>query len=725
MPGGAEGVAEERAGIEERHLATETRLCRREEGGREAVSGSRVPPPERSRPRGRSGAVLSGAQPRGPAAPPARPALRGGGCPSEAAPAPLPASRAAWTTGKMDGHVLGWIVLLWLAAEVEGLQVTVPEKKKVAMLFQPALLRCHFSTSSTQPAVVQWRYKSYCQDRMGEALGMVTSGLQTMSKRNLDWDPYLDCVDSRRTVRVVASKQGSAITIGDFYKERDVSIVHDADLQIGKLMWGDSGLYYCLIITPDDVEGKNEESVELLVLEWVFVGLVILGAFLFFLLVGICWCQCCPHSCCCYVRCPCCPESCCCPRALYVAGKAAKAGYPPPVPTMPGPYYIPSVPVAGVPSPAVLMDKSHPPPLAPSDSGGGSQNAVRKGYRIQTDKDRDSMKVLYYVEKELAQFDPSRRMRERYNNTVSELSSLHEEDLNYRQPYRQARRKPLPPAGDLDGDAEYWAGVIGGGSTSRSQAVSEYRDERDSYWHSQQRSKSEMLSRKSFSVGVPAVSMDELAAFAESYSQRPRRADSQETRRFERSESHSGRSGGLPHQDSSMEEYYSKRSRGNREPLTDSDRGWSYSPPRRRAHEEKHLPRLVSRTPGGSQKYDHSYLSSVLERKSRSYDESGDHCATPSKLSSQPSQRGGGTYYAWSPPSTYKAEKSQQQPQQPPSSQEEDEEEDSLPPYSERELSRGPSYRAREQAYLNASDKKRKKDPKKTNDFPTRMSLVV
>ncbi|XP_062453327.1 immunoglobulin-like domain-containing receptor 2 isoform X5 [Rhea pennata] len=576
----------------------------------------------------------------------------------------------------MEGHVLGCIVLLWFAAEMEGLQVTVPEKKKVAMLFQPALLRCHFSTSSTQPAVVQWRFKSYCQDRMGEALGMATSGLQTMSKRNLDWDPYLDCVDSRRTVRVVASKQGSAITIGDFYKERDVSIVHDADLQIGKLMWGDSGLYYCLIITPDDVEGKNEESVELLVL-------------------------------------------------VYEAGKAAKAGYPPVVSSMPGPYYIPTVPVAGVPSPAVLMDKSHPPPLAPSESSGGSQNAVRKGYRIQADKERDSMKVLYYVEKELAQFDPARRMRERYNNTISELSSLHEEDLNFRQPYRQVRRKPLPPAGDLDGDAEYWAGVIGGGSTSRSQAVSDYRDERDSFRHSQQRSKSEMLSRKSFSVGVPAVSMDELAAFAESYSQRTRRADSQETRRFERSESHSGRGGGLPHQDSSMEEYYTKRSRGNREPLTDSDRGWSYSPPRRRAHEEKHLPRLVSRTPGGSQKYDHSYLSSVLERKSRSYDESGDRCETPSKLSSQPGQRGGGTYYAWSPPSTYKPEQPQQQSQQPPPPPQQEEGEDTLPPYSERELSRGPSYRAREQAYLNASEKKRKKDPKKTNDFPTRMSLVV
>ncbi|XP_019384243.1 PREDICTED: immunoglobulin-like domain-containing receptor 2 isoform X4 [Crocodylus porosus] len=578
----------------------------------------------------------------------------------------------------MDGSLLAWLLFLGLAAATGGLDVKVPEKKKVGMLFQPALLRCDFSTSSNQPAVVQWRFKSFCQDRMGEAL--------------------------------------------------------DADLQIGKLMWGDSGLYYCLIITPDDVEGNNEGLVELLVLgrtglladllpsfaveimpEWVFVGLIIMGAFLFFLLIGICWCQCCPHSCCCYVRCPCCPDSCCCPRALYEAGKAAKAGYPSAVTSIPGPYYIPTVPVAGIPSPAVLMEKSHPPPLAPNDSSGGSQN-VRKGYRIQTDKERDSMKVLYYVEKELAQFDPARRMRERYNNTISELSSLHEEDLNFCQPYRQVRRKPLPPAGDLDGDAEYWAGVIGGGGTSRSQAVSDYREERDSFRHSQQKSKSEMLSRKSFSVGVPAVSMDELAAFAESYSQRTRRTDGQESRRFERSESRGGRGGAVQHQDTTSEEYYSKR-RGNREPLTDSDRGWSYSPPRRRAHEEKHLPRLVSRTPGGSQKYDHSYLSSVLERKSRSYDESGEHSETPSKLSSQPSQRGG-TYYAWSPPSTYKAGQQQQPPQQ-------EEGEDTLPPYSERELSRGPSYRSRDQAYLNASDKKRKKEPKKTNDFPTRMSLVV
>ncbi|KAL8190714.1 UNVERIFIED_CONTAM: Immunoglobulin-like domain-containing receptor 2 [Gekko kuhli] len=148
----------------------------------------------------------------------------------------------------------------------EGLLVRVPEKKRVAMLFQPVVLRCHFSTSSTQPAVVQWKFKSYCQDRMGEALGVVSAGIQAVSKRNLEWDPYVDCVDSRRTVRIVASKQGSAVTIGEFYKGRDVTIVHDADLHIGKLMWGDSGLYYCIIVTPDDVDGENEESVELLVL---------------------------------------------------------------------------------------------------------------------------------------------------------------------------------------------------------------------------------------------------------------------------------------------------------------------------------------------------------------------------------------------------------------------------------------------------------------------------
>ncbi|KAM7055381.1 immunoglobulin-like domain-containing receptor 2 isoform 2-T2 [Molossus nigricans] len=613
----------------------------------------------------------------------------------------------------MDRVSLAWIALLWLTALAEGLQVTVPDRKKVAMLFQPTLLRCHFSTSSRQPAVVQWKFKSYCQDRMGEALGMASPRAQALSKRNLDWDPYLDCLDSRRTVRVVASKQGSTVTLGDFYRGREVTIVHDADLQIGKLMWGDSGLYYCIITTPDDLEGKNEDSVELLVLgrtglladllprfaveimpEWVFVGLVILGVVLFFVLVGICWCQCCPHSCCCYIRCPCCPDSCCCPQALYEAGKAAKAGYPPSVSCVPGPYSIPSVPLGGAPSSGMLMDKPHPPPLAPSDSTGGSRS-VRKGYRIQADKEQDSMKVLYYVEKELARFDPARRLRGRYNNTISELSSLHEEDGNFRQSYHQTRGKQFPGSRDLESSTDYWSGVVGGSGASRGPSAVEYsREDRDGFRHSQQRCKSEMLSRKSFATGVPAVSMDELAAFADSYGSRSRRADNgldaRAGGRFERAESRArgglfgdGPPEGYPPEGYSPERYFGARSR-SREPSADAERAW--------APEDAPLPRLVS-------------LPAACEHPSR-----GGSLETPS--------RRGAPYYAWSP-ATYRA-------RAPRGSDEGDAPDDALPPYSEHELTRRPSHRGRDLSAQGTSEKRRKKEPaKKPSDFPTRMSLVV
>ncbi|XP_066227492.1 immunoglobulin-like domain-containing receptor 2 isoform X3 [Saccopteryx leptura] len=557
----------------------------------------------------------------------------------------------------MDRVSLAWAALFWLTALAEGLQVTVPDQKKVAMLFQSTLLRCHFATSSRQPAVVQWKFKSYCQDRMGESLGMSSPRAQSLSKRNLEWDPYLDCLDSRRTVRVVASKQGSTVTLGDFYRGREITIVHDADLQIGKLMWGDSGLYYCIVTTPDDLEGKNEDSVELLVLgrtglladllpsfaveimpEWVFVGLVILGVFLFFVLVGICWCQCCPHSCCCYIRCPCCPESCCCPQAF------------------------------------------------------------RKGYRIQADKERDSMKVLYYVEKELAQFDPARRLRGRYNNTISELSSLHEEDGNFRQSYHQMRSKQLPVSGDLESNANYWSGIMGGSSgASRGPAAVEYnREDRDSFRHSQQRSKSEMLSRKSFATGVPAVSMDELAAFADSYGARSRRADgSLEARaggRFERAETRArgglfgdGLPEGYPPEGYSPEQrYFGTRSR-SREPPSEAERAWT--------PEDTPLPRLVSRP-------------AACEHPGR-----GGSLETPS--------RRGAPCYAWSPPATYRARTQQQ-------GDEEDASDDALPPYSEHELSRVPSHRGRDPSTHGTSEKRRKKEPtKKPSDFPTRMSLVV
>lgn len=40
----------------------------------------------------------------------------------------------------------------------------------------------------------------------------------------------------------------------------------EADLRIGELQWGDSGVYYCKVVIADDLEGKNEAQLELLVL---------------------------------------------------------------------------------------------------------------------------------------------------------------------------------------------------------------------------------------------------------------------------------------------------------------------------------------------------------------------------------------------------------------------------------------------------------------------------
>lgn len=40
----------------------------------------------------------------------------------------------------------------------------------------------------------------------------------------------------------------------------------EADLRIGEVQWGDSGVYICKVVISDDLEGQNEASVELLVL---------------------------------------------------------------------------------------------------------------------------------------------------------------------------------------------------------------------------------------------------------------------------------------------------------------------------------------------------------------------------------------------------------------------------------------------------------------------------
>lgn len=193
---------------------------------------------------------------------------------------------------------------------------------------------------------------------------------------------------------------------------------------------------------------------------------------------------------------------------------------------------------------------------------------------------------------------------------------------------------------------------------------------------SQQRSKSEMLSRKSFATGVPAVSMDELAAFADSYGAGARRADSsldaRPGNRFERAETRArgGLFGDGPPEDYSPERYFGVRSH-SREAPADAERAWT--------PEDAPLPRLVS-------------LPAACEHPSR-----GGSLETPA--------RRGAPYYAWSPPATYRARA--------PHSDDDDAPDDALPPYSEHELSRAPSHRGRDLSGHGTSEKRRKKEPAK------------
>ncbi|KAF7656389.1 hypothetical protein LDENG_00041860 [Lucifuga dentata] len=521
----------------------------------------------------------------------------------------------------------------------DGVHVTVLEQQKVAMLFQSVVLPCRYQTASTQTPVVQWWYKSYCRDRMREAftlqetLGIKASDLAAAS--------HMECSDNSRTVRVVASAQGSSMTLAEHYKGRDIAIINKADLRIGELQWGDSGVYFCKIVIANDLEGKNEAHLELLVLgrtgqkddllpefdveimpEWVFVGSVVLGSILFLLLVGICWCQCCPHSCCCYVRCCCCPDTCCCPRHLYEAGKMAKRGQPTQVPVYP--YYIPGVPTTMVP----VAPSSHvEPKIASLPSVEANLAGVRSGYRLKGSQDEDSMKVLYYIEKELAQF-PSAKMATLQPSSLSELSSLHDGgNTDFRHTYQTVQMKTLPPIADLDDRSVLRAAPPTQSRRYRRDRVSHSDDELDSRWNPH----SEHLQRKTLSRRGRTGSLDELEEFAHP----PRH-------------------------------FY------------DEDDGWHRRSPsplqkRRDTWDNERPSQSQSQAKAGGRGYDDTFLNSALESKARGRgwdrgagraDEDSD---TPSKCSSR--GKGSDSYYSRSPSNR-------------------PEEDDPLPPYSELEVAR-------------------------------------
>ncbi|TRY59308.1 hypothetical protein DNTS_033546 [Danionella cerebrum] len=507
-----------------------------------------------------------------------------------------------------------WILYILLSLQwCNGVQVIVKDEKKFAMLFSSIVLPCHYTTHSTQTAVVQWWYKSYCTDRtrdsftFPETLGVHVSDLGGSS--------HLDCSDKSRTVRIVASGQGASMTLAEHYKGRDISIINKADLHIGQLQWGDSGVYFCKVIISDDLEGKNEGQVELLVQgrtgvlddilpefdleimpEWAFVGVVVLGTVLFLLLVGICWCQCCPHSCCCYVRCCCCPDTCCCPKHLYEAGKLAKSGQAPQI-AMYQPYYVPGVPVVPV-----------IPPAAPS-----------------------------IIEPKLSTLPPSVENNNATADCLSELSSLHDGDVDFRQTYRQVQRKALPPISDHMDEPHVRTASMGHGL-------------RPSHYQSDH-SLDEHANRGR------SGSLDELEEFAMSYGPYGRRRG--EFRGTQRDFEMSSRT----------REHPTSNRNGPRFSREDDESDWRRrrsppSPPKRRdtADSERYVSRQRS--------YDDTYLNTLLERKARGHGErSGrpdDDSDTPSKSSSK---KGSDCYQSRSPSNR-------------------PEDDDALPPYSEREAER-------------------------------------
>ncbi|PNI95639.1 LSR isoform 6 [Pan troglodytes] len=325
-----------------------------------------------------------------------------------------------------DAVVFVWLLLsTWCTAPARAIQVTVSNPYHVVILFQPVTLPCTYQMTSTptQPIVI-WKYKSFCRDRIADAFSPASVDNQLnaqLAAGNPGYNPYVECQDSVRTVRVVATKQGNAVTLGDYYQGRRITITGNADLTFDQTAWGDSGVYYCSVVSAQDLQGNNEAYAELIVL-------------------------------------------------VYAAGKAATSGVPSiyapstyahlsPAKTPPPPAMIPMGPAyngypGGYPgdvdrSSSAGGQGSYVPLLRDTDSSVASE--VRSGYRIQASQQDDSMRVLYYMEKELANFDPSRPgpPNGRVERAMSEVTSLHEDDWRS----RPSRGPALTPIRD-----EEWGG---------------------------------------------------------------------------------------------------------------------------------------------------------------------------------------------------------------------------------------------------------------------------
>ncbi|XP_057709208.1 immunoglobulin-like domain-containing receptor 2 isoform X4 [Corythoichthys intestinalis] len=362
------------------------------------------------------------------------------------------------------------VLLGALVCACNGVHVTVPEKRKLAMLFQSVVLPCHYDTVSTQAPVIQWWYKSYCHDRTHDSFNPQSSELGAKAQ--------LDCADKGRTVRVVASAQGSSMTLAEYYKNRDISIVNKADLRIGQVQWGDGGVYFCKVVVADDLDGKDEGQVELLVL-------------------------------------------------VYEAGKKGKSVPPVQMPVYP--YYIPGVPTvlpvvpSAQPKLTSVASVASVPSIASIPLVENNLPGVRvRGYRPQPSQDyRGSMKVLFSAKV------PTAKLAALQPTSLSELSSLHEGgNADFRHTYHTVQMKAMQPIVDVN-DVD-----VGDRVPLRVAPLaqrSRHRRERDNYsddelerrWHA----RSEHPQRKPLSRRACTGSLDELEEFARSYDSRGHRAE--------------------------------------------------------------------------------------------------------------------------------------------------------------------------------------------------------
>uniref|UniRef100_A0A672UJR1 Ig-like domain-containing protein n=1 Tax=Strigops habroptila TaxID=2489341 RepID=A0A672UJR1_STRHB len=111
----------------------------------------------------------------------------------------------------------------WVSMTPHVPQVWVPDGRTVALLFQRVLLRCRYETAAPEPPpVVTWKFLAPCAS--GETIAAPQGGAAAGAAA------ALSCPGGARTVRIVATKQGSAVTVGDFYRGRGVTIVGGARL---------------------------------------------------------------------------------------------------------------------------------------------------------------------------------------------------------------------------------------------------------------------------------------------------------------------------------------------------------------------------------------------------------------------------------------------------------------------------------------------------------------